>query len=190
MKIEITDERLKKIVQHEVGHYVVYLALNMKPMEIEFHFNNEGINGATKVPTDNIFFENIKEVSDFALKQCIELTAGTFAEFIDFDKNLIDKENASFSFMNDFGCSFDFDLFFEHLSYYISSNYLDFKNDPSSETSKKIAMIEIFDKTIEILLANSKIIQKLTNHIFEILRNNKTDIHFTCDELNTIIKNS
>lgn len=186
MNEEIPEEVLYLIVQHEVGHYVTYRALDIIPKRIDFHYTKNGLIGINILPTDNYFFDDLNDVSRFSFSQCVGLAAGTFAEYIDFDTRTIDHTNASMAFMNDITCRMDREFLQENRTYYIASNFEKFKYDPIGETSTKISMVEIFNKATEILLQNSDTIKKLTDYIFEKIKELKCDISITNEELNNL----
>lgn len=168
-------EKLRRVITHEVGHYIAFRELDIVPNRIEIYFipdaiveddhTEDGIIGLTLIPSDNFFFDDIKDCSKYSFAQCVSLAAGTFSEFLNFSTKEIGKCSAAESFMKSNLCEKDSLAFMEHLPYYIASNIDEFGGVPG-ETNQKIAITMIFNKVCEIFIGNAEIIEKLTDFLF------------------------
>lgn len=185
----IDEVRLKRTIQHEVGHYIAFRALDIIPKRIEIYIipdaiveedhKEDGIIGATIIPTDNFFFEEMKDISDFSFAQCVSLAAGTFSEYLNFSSKEINKESACKSFMNDSMCEKDKMFFWEHLPYFIASNFDEYKETLGTDEAQKMATITIFNKVCEIIINNAEIIEKLTDYVFQKVKTEYTEILYS-----------
>ena len=174
----LDKNKLRKAIQHEVGHYIAFRALDIVPKRIEIFIIpdaikegdlvEDGIIGATIIPVDNFFFDTVEDFSNYSFAQCVSLAAGTFAETLDFSTRTLDSELAYECFMNSPMCEKDRMFFMEHLPYFIASNLEEFeKSNLTFDQNRNKTILKIMNRVYEIIIDNYEIIEKLTEHIFQ-----------------------